>query len=273
MRIAGEGCDSGNPASMAGGEVDITGFTRKIIGVWKSGGALLYAGYIYLLLLILGPMVWTAVVAAPGFEKAYGAMRFFARLFLRLGRVPVTVRGAAHLNPAGHFIVVSNHCSFADGPILAAALPIHTSYVAKAELTRNIFSRLFFTRLRTAFVERFDRHKGTTDARKVIRSAQGGRSFIFFPEGTFYSMPGLQAFRMGAFLTAARAGVPVVPVAIRGSRSLLRGDTWFPRHAAIDVRVCAPIAPQGNDWEAAVQLRDAARAAILKHCGEPDLEG
>jgi len=145
--------------------------------------------------------------------------------------------------------------------------------VAKVELARNVFSRLFFTRLRTAFVERFNSHKGTTDARKVIRSAQGGRSFIFFPEGTFYDKPGLQAFRMGAFLTAARAGVPVVPVAIRGSRCLLRGDTWFPRRAAIDVRVCAPIAPQGNDWEAAVRLRDAARADILKYCGEPDLEG
>jgi 1-acyl-sn-glycerol-3-phosphate acyltransferase len=241
--------------------------------LWKAAGVLLYAGYLYLLLLIVAPIVWTAVVAAPGFERAYGAMRFFAKLFLRLGRVPITLQGAAHLDPSAHFIVVSNHCSFADGPILAAALPINASYVAKAELSNNVFSRLFFTSLRTAFVERFDSQKGTSDARKVIRSAQGGRSYIFFPEGTFYRMPGLQPFRMGAFLTAARAGVPVVPVAIRGSRSLLRGDTWFPRRTAISVRVCPPIQPKGDDWEAAVQLRDAVRADILKYCGEPDLAG
>jgi 1-acyl-sn-glycerol-3-phosphate acyltransferase len=239
----------------------------------KGGGALLYAGYIYLPLLILAPALWAAVVAAPGFEKAYGAMRFFARLFFRLGRIPLSVQGVGHLDPSARFIVVSNHCSFADGPILAAALPIHTSYVAKVELSHNLFSRLFFTRLRTAFVDRFDRQKGTADARHVIRSAQGGRSFIFFPEGTFYRMPGLQPFRMGAFLTAARAGMPVVPVAIRGSRSLLRGDTWFPRRTAISVRVCPPILPEGSDWDAAVRLRNATRAEILKYCGEPDLPG
>jgi 1-acyl-sn-glycerol-3-phosphate acyltransferase len=250
----------------------LQGIVPQLRRAWKGGGALLYAGYMYFLLLVLAPMVWTAVVAAPGFEKAYRAMRYFAGLFFRLGRIPITIQGAAHLDPSAHCIVVSNHCSFADGPILAAALPIHTSYVAKAELSRNVFSRLFFTRLRTAFVERFDSHKGTTDARKVIRSAQCGRSYIFFPEGTFYHMPGLQPFRMGAFLTAARAGVPVVPVAIRGSRSLLRGDTWFPRRKAVSVRVCSPISPKGNDWEAAVQLRDAARDEILKYCGEPDMD-
>jgi 1-acyl-sn-glycerol-3-phosphate acyltransferase len=181
------------------------------------------------------------------------------------------VRGLEHLDRTAHCIVVSNHSSYADSPILAAALPVHISYVAKRELTGNVVSRLFLQRLRTEFVERFESRKSTTDARKVIRSAQQGRSFIFFPEGTFYRMPGLQPFRMGAFLTAAKAGVPVVPVAIRGSRSLLRGDTWFPRRTVVTVQVCPPVAPQGKEWDAAVALRDAVRAEILKYCGEPDL--
>ncbi len=251
--------------------LSLRGAVPQLRRIWKGAGVFFYAGYLYLVLLMMAPLVWTAVVAAPGFEKAYGIMRYFAKIFLRLGRIPITVEGAEHLDPESHFIVVSNHCSFADGPILAAALPINTSYVAKVELSRNVLSRLFFTRLRTAFVERFDSRKGTSDARQVIRAAQGGQSFIFFPEGTFYRMPGLQPFRMGAFLTAARAGAPVVPVAIRGSRSLLRGDTWFPRRTAISVRVCPPILPDGSDWEAAVKLRDAARSQILQYCGEPDL--
>jgi 1-acyl-sn-glycerol-3-phosphate acyltransferase len=193
-------------------------------------------------------------------------------LLFRLAGIPVRVRGLEYLNRTSHCIVVSNHCSYADGPILAATLPVHISYVAKRELAGNFVSRLFLQRLRTEFVERFDISKGTADARKVIRSARQGRSFIFFPEGTFYRMPGLQPFRMGAFLAAAKAGVPVVPVAIRGSRSLLREDTWFPRRTAVTVQVCPPIVPQGEQWDAAVALRDAARAEILKYCGEPDLE-
>ena len=251
--------------------LSVRGIIPQLRRVWRGIGVLAYSGYIYVLLSIFVPLVWVAVAVAPGFEKAYGAMRFFAKLLLRMGRIPVTVEGAAHLDPSAHFIVVANHCSYADGPILAAALPIHTSYVAKVELSRNFFSRIFFSRLRTAFVERFDSRKGTSDARQVIRSAQKGSSFIFFPEGTFYRMPGLQPFRMGAFLTAARAGVPVVPVAIRGSRSLLRDNTWLPRRTAVSVRVCPPIFPDGGDWDAAVRMRDAARKDILKYCGEPDL--
>jgi 1-acyl-sn-glycerol-3-phosphate acyltransferase len=243
----------------------------QIRRIWKSTSALLYAAYMYLLLVLLAPFVWTAVVMAPGFSGAYGTMRFFSKLLFRLAGIPIRVHGLEHLDRSTHCIVVSNHSSYSDAPILAATLPIHIGYVAKRELAGNLFSRLFLERLRTEFVERFESRKSTTDARKVIRSAQQGRSFIFFPEGTFYRMPGLQPFRMGAFLTAVKAGVPVVPVAIRGSRSLLREDTWFPRRTAVSVQVCPPIAPQGEQWDAAVALRDATRAEILKYCGEPDL--
>jgi hypothetical protein len=65
----------------------------------------------------------------------------------------------------------------------------------------------------------------------------------------------------------------VVPVALRGVRSVLRDGTWYLRRAAVTVVIGAPVAPSGSDWAAAVQLRDAVRAEILKHCGEPDLAG
>ena len=94
---------------------------------------------------------------------------------------------------------------------------------------------------------------------------------VFFPEGTFDRRPGLRAFRSGAFAVAARAGVPVVPVAIRGARSLLRDDEWFPHPGEVTIVVCSPLAPAGGEWRDVTQLRDAVRAEILKHCGEPDL--
>jgi hypothetical protein len=52
---------------------------------------------------------------------------------------------------------------------------------------------------------------------------------------------------------------------------VLRDGTWYLRRAAVSVTVGAPILPEGGDWAAAVKLRDAARAEILRHCGEPDL--
>lgn len=76
---------------------------------------------------------------------------------------------------------------------------------------------------------------------------------------------------MGAFVAAVEAGVPVVPVTIRGTRSLLRDDSRFPHWGGVHVIVAALILPAGTDWAAALKLRDAARTAILQHLGEPDL--
>ena len=76
---------------------------------------------------------------------------------------------------------------------------------------------------------------------------------------------------MGAFVVAAEAGVPIVPVAFRGTRSVLRDGEWIIRRREVRAVFGVPIAPAGTDWAAAVALRDAARAHILRHCGEPDL--
>jgi 1-acyl-sn-glycerol-3-phosphate acyltransferase len=96
-------------------------------------------------------------------------------------------------------------------------------------------------------------------------------NLLFFPEGTFTRIPGLRPFQMGAFKIAVDAGIPILPIILRGSRSLLHPDSWFPRRGLVTVTIGTPIPPPGNDWQAAVALRDAARHAILSHCGEPDL--
>ena len=80
-------------------------------------------------------------------------------------------------------------------------------------------------------------------------------------------------FYMGAFKVAADANLPVVPGALRGVRTLLRGDQWFPRRTPIAVEIAAPIQPTGTDFSAMLALRDKARAAMLARVGEPDLGG
>jgi 1-acyl-sn-glycerol-3-phosphate acyltransferase len=80
-------------------------------------------------------------------------------------------------------------------------------------------------------------------------------------------------FRLGAFVAAAQARVAVIPVAIRGTRSVLRAGQWLPRRGLIVVTIGTPIQPPADapdDFAAAVRLADAARAEILRHCGESD---
>ena len=231
-----------------------------------------YACYAWTIFCMAAPFTWTAVVTAPKFAWRYSILRQMARLLIRLSATPLRIEGEEHLQKYRHFVLVANHSSYLDSLFLVALLPYNLSYVAKGELTDRFFTRVFLQRIGTNFVERFDKQRGVADARKVAQAVREGRSMVFYPEGTFYRMPGLHAFHMGAFVAAVEAEAPVIPVAIRGTRSLLRADNWFPRRSSVSVKVCNPIHPHGKDWSSAVQLRDKARAEILKNCGEPDLD-
>ena len=131
---------------------------------------------------------------------------------------------------------------------------------------------MFLRRIGAEFVERFDQEQGVAGAQRAVQSILSGQSLFFFPEGTFTRSPGLLPFRMGAFTTAATTNVPVVPISIHGTRSILRSGSCFPRRGIVSVIVIKPIMPQGSQWAAAVELRDISRAMILRYSGEPDLE-
>ncbi|NJN46210.1 MAG: AMP-binding protein [Candidatus Competibacteraceae bacterium] len=234
-------------------------------------GEFLYAGYAWVLLGVAALPLWLGVMVLPNRDQRWALARTIARLVSRLAGIRLGIHGLTHLAGNQPCLLVSNHASYLDSLVLAAVLPGRFSYVAKRELRDNLWVRLPLERLDTVFVERFDLQQSVAEGERVTQAVQQGRSLVFFPEGTFRRMPGLQPFRMGAFVVAAQTAVPVVPVTIRGTRSLLRAHSWFPRRGSVQVVIGEPIAPTGQDWQAAVQLRDAARAVILHHCGEPDL--
>jgi 1-acyl-sn-glycerol-3-phosphate acyltransferase len=170
-------------------------------------------------------------------------------------------------------VLVSNHMSYLDGCVLTAALPRPVAFVAKAELAPQAVAGTFLKRLGAVFVERFDARQSAADAARVAAGA-GDRPPLYFPEGTLTRSPGLLPFQLGAFVSAAGAGLPVVPLALRGSRSVLRDGSWFPRRGRITVTVGDAVPSAGNTgdaWKAAIALRDETRRRVLALSGEPDL--
>jgi 1-acyl-sn-glycerol-3-phosphate acyltransferase len=240
----------------------------------RALGATLYAGWFYAVVALAFLPVWTAIVVLPGLGLRRRAARLAARTVALLLGLPLRLEVGENLRsgtPGAPRIVAANHQSYLDGLVLTALLPPSFSFVVKRELERNLFSRLLLRRLGALFVERFDPVEGVGEARKALDAVRAGQSLAVFVEGTFRRWPGLLPFRMGAFSVAAEAGVPVVPLAIRGTRSILRGVERFPRHGRIEVAAAPPERPAGPGFNAALALRDAVRAAILARCGEPDL--
>ncbi|QKE40381.1 MAG: AMP-binding protein [Ferrovum myxofaciens] len=232
----------------------------------------LYAVYVWILFCLLAPLTWLIASILPRHTWSWGMSGVMARLFVRLSGMPFLVRGVENL-PTGACVLAVNHASYLDGILVVAALSRQFSFVAKSELKDQFIPRIYLQHIGTEFVERFEFERSVEDVTRLLEMVRAGQSLIFFPEGTFYRAPGLLPFRMGAFITAAQAGVPIVPMTIRGSRVVLRDGQWFPRRGAISITIGVPILPEGTAWPDALKLRNAVRAEILRHCGEPDLAG
>jgi 1-acyl-sn-glycerol-3-phosphate acyltransferase len=231
----------------------------------------LYGIYAIVLFLVLGLCTLLLVLLVPGTRRRRGIARAMSRAFFSLAGMPLTVKGAEQL-PDGQCVVVSNHASYLDGVVFTAALPAQFSFVIKREMSGVPLAGLLLRRLGSHFVERSNRNRGAADARRVLRDAISGNSLAFFPEGTFTPTPGLLKFHTGAFTTAIRAGCPIVPATVTGTRVALPPTGGLPRPGRIEVRILPPIEPEAATAEdAAVDLRDRARAAILSELGEPDL--
>jgi 1-acyl-sn-glycerol-3-phosphate acyltransferase len=239
----------------------------------RHAGDLLYAAWFWLVLGLVAPVTWLLIVLLPTRRWRFSVFRAAARFIFGALRIPVDVSGLENLAGGGG-ILVSNHASYLDGLVLAHALPGEFSVVAKKELLGSFVPRLFLRRIGALFVERFQATGSVADSRSIVAAARAGETVLVFPEGTFTRMPGLLEFRMGAFTAAAEAGLPVVPVTLRGTRSILRDGQWLPGRAPVHVEIAPPFHPDaGNSFEAALRLRDRARSEILRRCGEPDLAG
>ena len=251
--------------------VAFAGWRPRLRRVWRWGVDRAYATYAHMVFWLLAVPSWLLIALLPGEGIRWTVMRHGARLLFRLCGVPLHVQGLDRWPHDRHCVIVANHASYLDGVVLVAVLPDRFAFVAKRELLENPVPRLFLRRIGAVFVERFDQARGVSDAQHAAQVLQAGRSLMVFAEGTFTRVPGLREFRMGAFVAAAESGVPVVPVAINGTRSILRSDSRFPHRGELRVVIGTPVEPAGEDWDAAVSLRNAVRDAVLKDLEEPDL--
>lgn len=217
-----------------------------------------YAWCVGGLFILCGSLI---VVLLPGLRARRQAARLTARGLLTLLGMRLSTSGLDTL-PAGGCIVAANHASYLDGIILTAALPPRFGFVIKREILSVPLVALLLRRLGSQFVERFDPKASHGDASRLLRSARNGSALGIFPEGTFTAIPGIRPFRLGAFLAAARGGLPLVPAGIRGSRHCLPSGSWRPLPGPIEVHLGPALQAGGNDRAATRALLESSRLAI-----------
>ncbi|MCJ7558161.1 MAG: 1-acyl-sn-glycerol-3-phosphate acyltransferase [Gammaproteobacteria bacterium] len=230
----------------------------------------LWGIYALLVFFLLAFVVILAVALVPSHTVCRSMVHRISRLILLLAGIPLKVRHLDRL-PKGPCVIVANHASYLDGPLIAAALPPIFSFVIKQEIRKMPGAHLLLRRVGAHFVERSDRKRSAADARRILESAKDGQALAFFAEGTFQRDPGLMRFRMGAFSTAVRADFPVVPMVIRGARNILPSGAWLPRPGKLEVIIQLPLKVNQLAANPTLELLAATRAQMMRELGEPDL--
>jgi fatty-acyl-CoA synthase len=220
--------------------------------------------------LLLFP-AWLDVLLSPSRKSAARVTTAALRAYLKVAGWRVRVDGREHLRENAPRMLVANHTSYADIVVLMAALGTDYHFVAKAEVMSMPFFRTFLRKLGHFAFRREDPRARLHQAEQIEDALQRGESVFVFPEGTFTAQSGVRPFHLGAFKAAIAAQREIVPIALDGTRRVLRDGTWLPRPGRITITICPPIAPPSSaeDWQNIVRVRDSAREIIARFAREP----
>jgi 1-acyl-sn-glycerol-3-phosphate acyltransferase len=155
------------------------------------------------------------------------------------------VRGREHVPASGGALIVSNHQSFLDIPVIAAATRRHVSFVARDTLAETRWLAFVMRGCGAVLLKR-----GTADRKgltAMIRHLELGDCVSIFPEGTRSTDGRLGEFHGGALVAARRTGVPIVPAAIRGAFEAFPRGARLPRPKRISIEFGAPVDPRAPD--------------------------
>jgi 1-acyl-sn-glycerol-3-phosphate acyltransferase len=187
-------------------------------------------------------------------RKQIAVARAWARCLLRVSGVKVKVEGLEKIASDASYVFVSNHLSYMDTPVVLANIPVQFRFLAKRGLFQIPFLGTHLARAGHIPVPREDARaavKTMSTAAQVIR--ERGISLLIFPEGGRSAEGELGAFKEGAAYIAIRAGVPLVPVALNGTREILPYGSGHVRSGSVLMRIGEPVPT------AELPLRDRAR--------------
>jgi 1-acyl-sn-glycerol-3-phosphate acyltransferase len=191
--------------------------------------------------------------------------RAWGRSLLFFAGVRVTVEGLQKIDPSQGYVFVANHLSYMDTPVALSHIPVEFRFLAKKGLFQIPFLGTYLKRGGHIEVPREDPRaavKALTLAARMI--GEHRISVLIFPEGGRSRDGALQPFKEGAAHIAIKAGVPVVPVALIGTRHIMAMGSWTIRWGKVRIRIGDPIPTAGLTPRDREALTEQARHCIVR---------
>lgn len=215
-------------------------------------------------------MAWTlanflgVLVVAPFNRRA--ASRWFGGAWGRglLRAVPVRVRihGRDNIDPDKPYVVVINHLSLIDIPLLYGWLPLDLTWIMKKEVAKIPVIATGAALLGHVLIDRSDHQQAVRTLLRLEEALRPGTSLLFFAEGTRSRSGRLQPFKMGAFHMAHDLSLSILPVTIIGTGRVLSADTMQLHPGEVDLVIHPAIGRADVEASTPEALRDRCRAII-----------
>ncbi|MDQ6679223.1 MAG: 1-acyl-sn-glycerol-3-phosphate acyltransferase [Acidobacteriota bacterium] len=229
---------------------------------------LIIAPLVILLTAAMGTTSLLASLLRVRENRLHEIAQFWARLLLRFSSIHTELEGLDRLDPKESYVIVANHASYMDTPVLMATLPLQFRFLAKAELFRIPFIGTHLGRAGHFPVERGNVRaslKSMSEAARAIRERHV--SVLIFPEGG-RSEDKLREFKEGAAYIAIKSGVPIVAIALVGTRAVLPMHSKRVRPGLVRVLISRPIETAGMTLNDRNWLSDQLYREVAEMTGE-----
>ena len=210
--------------------------------------------------------VWMGNFGTLSDEDTDRWLQWWAERVLSDAKIEISVSGLEHAKAAETYVIMSNHQSLYDIPVIFHALKRPIRMVAKKEL---FYVPVWAQAMRrTGFVEvdRRRRDRAIESLGRAEETLRRGLNIWIAPEGTRSKTGRLGSFKKGGFYMAINAGAKILPVSISGTRDALPADGWRVRNGA---RVEVTISPPVDSTKYGLERRDELIAAVRSAIGAP----
>jgi len=202
-------------------------------------------------------------------DRVIDLARAWSGWVISFAGVTVLVENRAQLVPGQPYVFMANHASSLDIWVMFIAVPRRIRMIAKKQLGRIPLLGWVMWAGRFIFI---DRQNGVAARRSIELAGQrirNGDSVMLFPEGTRTRDGSLGFFKKGGVHLAVKAGVPIVPVALRGTRALMPRGSLLLRSGTVKAIIGEPIPTEGLSEEERAVLNERVRGVVESMLAEP----
>jgi 1-acyl-sn-glycerol-3-phosphate acyltransferase len=189
----------------------------------------------------------------------------WARSILAASPIEITVTGLSNIDPAKSYVYMSNHQSNYDIPVLLGHLPVQFRWLAKIELFRIPLFGYAMKRAGYICIDRSNRESAFESLKKAAGIIRGGVSVMIFPEGTRSRDGNIGSFKKGGFVLAIESGVPILPVIIRGTFSVMSKNRLLIKPGKVTLEILKPVETTGFTRETKDELMEKIRNIMREY--------